>query len=118
MKIKGYRLLLKVKGAKTQISDGALKGFKLIHDDATQRMENSGSQTALVLDVGETCWKGGIEQEPWCKKGDNILFSKHASRFIHIPGELSEDDRLQDLELAVINDTDVILNLDEKEDEE
>ena len=108
MKIKGYRILIKVKGAKTTVQEGALKGFKLIHNEAEQRMENSGSQIAEVLDIGPTCWKGGVDEEPWCEVGDTILFSKHASRFVHIPGELSETDELRDLELALINDTDVI----------
>jgi len=108
MKIRGYRILLKVKGAQSDIREGALKGFSLIHNEADQRMENSGSQIATVLDIGETCWKGGIKQEPWCAVGDTILFSKHAARFINIPGELSDSDVADDLELAIINDTDVI----------
>ncbi len=109
MKIKGYRILIKVQGAKKQTE----WGFELIHNEKDQRMENSGCQTAMVLDVGGTCWtnKDGDDLGAWCKVGDKILFSKNAARFIHIPGELTEEDELANLELAIINDTDVIMEL-------
>ena len=104
--IKGYRILLEVDSVEEEIAEGALKGFQMFNDEKTKRMENSGQQTGKVLGVGDTCWTdaSGNKMVAWCKVGDQILFSKHAARFIYTPGE----DRLAPTEFAVINDTDVI----------
>ena len=110
-KVKGYRLLLKVDSVEEEISEGALKGFQMVHDEKQKRMENSGQQTGIVLGIGETCWTDatGIPMVPWCAVGDKILFSKHAARFIYTPGE----DKVAPEEFAVINDTDVIIVVEE-----
>ena len=104
--IKGYRILLAVDSVEEEIREGALKGFQMTHSEQQKRMENSGQQTGTVLGIGETCWTDatGNKMVPWCDVGDQILFSKHAARFIYTPGE----DKLAAEEFAVINDTDVI----------
>jgi co-chaperonin GroES (HSP10) len=107
MKIKGYRILVEVKEVET-ISAG---GIIIIVNKRDERMEASASQIGVAVQVGHTCWKSStIEQEPWCYVGDTILFSKHSGRFVYDP----EDN---DKEYMVIQDTDVIAVIKEKDSE-
>ena len=108
--IQGYRILVEVEAVK-ETTDW---GFEVVHTESQKRMENSGQQTGRVLGIGSTCWTdaAGKQMTEWCKVGDLILFSKHAARFIYTPGE----DKIAASELAVINDTDVIAVVNEKEE--
>ena len=106
MKIKGYRILVDIDKVET-ISEG---GIIIIVNERDERLEASASQFGTVAQVGHTCWAGGIDQEPWCKVGDRIIFSKHSGRFVYDP----ED---KDKEYMAINDTDVIAVVKESDNE-
>lgn len=101
MQARGYRLLVKPKPIQRESAGGII-----ISVDGTQadRLEQSGNQMGTVISIGHTCWKGGpkdIVQDPWCVMGDEIIYSKHAGRFVFDP-ETEE-------EYLIINDDDVLL---------
>ncbi len=106
MKVKGYRLLIEIDKVET-VSEG---GIIIIVNERDERMEASASQLGTVVGVGATCWKGKFEQDPWCYEGDYILFSKHSGRFVYDPDD-------NDKEYMVINDTDVLTVIREKDSE-
>jgi len=105
MKVKGYRILVKPDGVKTTTD----WGYQLVLDE---RLEASGQQFGIVVDIGPTCWtdRSGAPLERWCEVGDKILYSKHSGRFVYDP----END---DEEYLVIQDTDVIAVVEKDEHE-
>ena len=93
MKVRGYRIMVKLDEIETQTEAGIV----LVVDESR---EKAAQQTGTVVGIGHTAWKGRLEQEPWCEVGDKILFSKYAPRLVVDP-ESGE-------EYGVINDDDVI----------
>ena len=106
MQIRGYRLLVKAEEIKRETDWGFVTSVEGTNED---RMEQSGNQIGFVVGVGHTCWKGGVDETPWCKEGDRILYSKHAGRFVYDPNT--------DEPYLVINDDDVLLVLEKKVEE-
>jgi len=97
LEIRGYRLLIKPREIERVSSGGIIVSVEGTNDD---KLEQSGNQFGEVIGIGHTCWKGGVDETPWCEEGDQICFSKHAGRFIYDPE--TDDPYL------IINDDDVI----------
>ena len=68
-------------------------------------MCSSDLMYGTVVDIGAECWP---DQEPWCKVGDLIAWSKFAGKFVI---DENED------KFVIINDQDVLCTLERKEDE-
>lgn len=98
MQVRGYRILVKPKEIKRKSDGGIIISIEGMNED---RLEQSGNQMGTIVGVGHTCWKGSLEQEPWAEVGDEIIFSKHAGRFIYDP-ETEE-------QFLTINDDDVLI---------
>lgn len=109
LKVKGYRILVKADEVET-MSEG---GIFLVLDE---KLERSGQQFGIVVDIGEDCWAGRsnagtlVEGKQWCKIGDRILFSKHAGRFVYDPKTKDE--------LLIMNDDDVLAVVKDEEEED
>ena len=101
MKVKGYRILV-IPDELEQVSKGGI-----VYAFTDERVEKAALQTGRVAGIGNTCWQGEAFSAPWCHVGDRILFSKHAGRFVIDP--------LDDAEYLIMNDTDVLCVIEEKE---
>jgi len=101
--VKGYRILVDIDPIET-VSKG---GIFIVQDE---RLEAAGQQFGTVVSIGHTCWTTaeGSKLEPWCEVGDRILFARHAGRFVFDPEN-------RDKEFMIMNDTDVIAVISEKE---
>tara|TARA_R110000868_G_scaffold292874_2_gene553387 strand:- start:283 stop:612 length:330 start_codon:yes stop_codon:yes gene_type:complete len=95
--VKGYRLLVKAKEIERVSGGGIIISVEGTNQD---RLEQTGNQIGTVVGVGHTCWKGSVDDTPWCEVGDDILYSKHAGRFVFDP--------VTDEKFLTINDDDVI----------
>jgi co-chaperonin GroES (HSP10) len=100
--MQGYRLLVKAKAVETVTESGIILAID-------EKLELSGQQFGTVVQIGHTCWcdENDNPKRQWCSVGDEILFSKYAGRFVYDP----EDNE----EYLVINDTDVIAVITEKD---
>jgi co-chaperonin GroES (HSP10) len=105
MKVKGYRILVKAKEIKRESDGGIILSVEGTNED---RLEQNGNQFGTVIDIGHTCWKGGIDETPWCAIGDEIIFAKHAGRFVFDPET--------DEQFLVMNDDEVICVVREGEE--
>jgi co-chaperonin GroES (HSP10) len=101
--VRGHRLLIKPLEIKDEeVSTGGIVIPKKSED---LKRERKGSEQGEVLQVGSTCWKGGMfsssdeSWEPWCKVGDKIFFAKYSGKFV-VDTDTQE-------EFLVINDEDV-----------
>ena len=108
LEARGYRILVKAKEIE-RVSEGGI--IVRVEGSQEDRLEQAGNQWGTVVSIGHTCWKGGVNdlvQEPWCKEGDEIIYSKHAGRYVYDP-DTGED-------FLMINDDDVhcIVKRDEK----
>lgn len=65
-----------------------------------------GVDEGVVLEIGSTAFKdfGG---EPWCSKGDRVVFAKNAGKTVVDPSEkeLKEEDRTP---YVILNDEDIV----------
>ncbi len=95
--VKGYRVLVKLKEIE-RVSDGGI--IVSIEGTREDRLEQAGNQFGIVDQIGHTCWKGGVDETPWCEVGDMIALSKHSGRFLFDPHTNDE--------YVIINDTDVL----------
>lgn len=95
LKIKGYRVLIKARDVETVTEGGIILALD-------EKLEKSGQQFGTVIDIGHTCWKGNpdLDDTPWCKVGDEVLFSKYSGRFVYDPEDKEE--------YLVMSDTDII----------
>ena len=99
LEMRGYRLLVKPKEIERVSEGGIIISVEGTNED---RLEQAGNQWGTVVSIGHTCWKGGpndIVQDPWCDVGDDIIYSKHAGRFVYDP--------YTNEQFLVINDDDV-----------
>ena len=97
MEARGYRILVKPTEKPRETESGIITSLEGTEWD---QMERTGNQYGTVLSIGHTCWKGTTEDEPWCAVGDEIVYSKHAGRYVW--------DRITQEEWLVINDEDVL----------
>ena len=103
MKVKGYRVLIQP----DELEKVTKGGIILV---LNERLEAAGQQFGTVAGIGDTCWTDakGEKLTQWCEVGDRVLFSKHAGRFVFEPEDNNK-------EYMIINDTDVICVIQEKE---
>lgn len=106
LQITGHRLLVKPDPleAQTDIPEALKKVDFEIHKPVhLQKLEEAGTQTGMVLQVGPTAWRSfdGNDKhwKPWCAVGDRIIFARYAGKFVEDP-ETKE-------RFMVINDEDV-----------
>lgn len=106
----GHKLLVKPNLVDTEITEGALKGFK--YQGQEIQRERSGTETGTIVDIGPMAWRAydGNQPDwaPWAKVGDEIYFARHAGRFIEY-----EEDKW----LLVILDDDVQLVIDKGDED-
>jgi co-chaperonin GroES (HSP10) len=96
----GHRLV--VKPFKQEEVDEVLKaakkfGFEIVNEN--KKREDASVDQGVVLAIGPTAWQD-FKSEPWCKKGDTILFAKFSGKFVTDP-ETNED-------VVILNDEDVV----------
>lgn len=112
VQICGHRVLLRAADHEDEITEGALKGFKLDVGETHQR-EKAATVVGYVEAVGKMAWKAfdgaDPDWEPWCKVGDKVYFAKFAGKFITIDDETyiivnDEDIQAVILEPVVIED--------------
>lgn len=93
MQVKGYRLLV--------IPDPVVEktdwGFELNIDKEKSKINQ---MYGTVHQVGAECWP---DQEPWCKPGDRVAWSKYAGKFII--------DEAAGVEYIILNDQDILATL-------
>ena len=86
----GHRVLLKAANVEDEITEGALKGFKLDVGEDHQRSK-AATNIGYVVAVGLTAWKAfdgdDPDWKPWAKIGDKVYFAKFAGKFITIEDE-------------------------------
>lgn len=106
LKIVGHRLLVKPDPLEEQINlPETLKesNFKVHKSVTQQKMEEAGTQTGTVIQVGSTAWRSFDGQDifwkPWCKEGDRIIFARYSGKFVEDPDTKER--------FMVINDDDV-----------
>lgn len=106
LRVVGHRLLIKPDSLDEQIDlPESLKDVNFeVHKPAQlQKLEEAGTQSGVVLQVGKTAWRSFDGEspywEPWCAVGDHIIFARYAGKFIDDP-ETKE-------RFMVINDEDV-----------
>lgn len=105
IKVKGYRVLVKPKEIERKTKSGIIITVAGTQED---KLEQAGQQFGTVIGIGDSCWKGDHFDEPWCKVGDTILFSKHAGRFVY---DYTEDDETA---YMIMNDVDVLAVVSEE----
>ena len=93
--VKGYRILVKIEEVEVMSKGGIIT---TIVGTNAERLEKAGQQFGYVVGIGDTCWSELGEN--WCEVGDQILFSRHAGRFVFDPTD--------DEEYMIMNDTDVL----------
>lgn len=77
--VRGYRVLVKTDDIETVTPGGIVLAID-------EKVEAAAQQTGTVVGVGHTCWKSStLDQAPWAKVGDRVLFSKYAGRVIIDP---------------------------------
>ena len=103
----GYRVLVKPDPIVTKTAGG-------IEIPVNEKLEKTGVQRGVVIDVGPFAWKAfrelndaGNERSgvKWAQPGDYIFFARNAGRFIFDPFEPEEDNQN---EYLVMNDEDII----------
>lgn len=96
----GHRVLLDVHFDEPEVTEGALKGFKL-ESDSQRKMSMAAAVTGRVVGVGPMAWrvfeKDDPNWAPWCKVGDIVYFAKYAAKFIKIEGR----------DYVIVNDEDI-----------
>lgn len=98
MKVRGYRLLVKPRKVEDVSAGGIIVN---VEGSNAAKLERNGNQYGTVFGIGHTCWKGNFKQDNWCEVGDEIIYSKHAGRFLY--------DRETEEEYLAINDDDVLV---------
>lgn len=82
MQVKGYRILVKAIEIKRTSEGGIILSVEGTNED---RMEQNGNQRGIVVGIGHTAYQSEASNEPWCEIGDEIIFAKHAGRFVFDP---------------------------------
>lgn len=113
LEILGHRLLIKPDPLEAQVDlPEALReaNFEVHRPGQMQKLEEAGTQTGVVLQVGPMAWKAfdGSQPDwkPWVKAGDHIVFARYAGKFVDDP-ETKE-------RFMVINDEDVQVKITSK----
>lgn len=111
----GWHILVKLTEDKVDLKvSESLKniGFEIRSGLGEAEFEKAASEFGVVVAVGPSAFRdekfgyGKDFWEPWCKVGDEILFSKYAGKLVHDPD--TKDDYM------VINDEDVKIVLERK----
>lgn len=113
LQVLGHRLLIKPDSLEEQIEiPEALKdkNFVVQKPVQLQKLEEAGTQSGVVLQVGPMAWKAFDGKDPlwapWVTTGDHIIFARYAGKFVTDP-ETQE-------RFMVINDEDVQVKITSK----
>lgn len=118
LKMTGYRLLVKPDAVETTYGESKIVLAQ------NEKLEKTGIQRGIVIDVGPSCWKAFREVDEngkehngkqWAVPGDYVLFARSAGRFVFDPFESSEDAKN---EYLVMNDEDVLAIFEEGDNPE
>jgi chaperonin GroES len=102
IKVTGHRVLIKEDPVEKKTKGGIILA-------TDEKRERAGLMHGILVSVGPDCWKAfrkidreGIERdgEPWARKGDYVLFARHAGRFIKDPTNGDE--------FVIMNDEDIL----------
>lgn len=110
MKVKGPRILLKVKKVEEKTSGG------IILTEETRDKETTNQTEGEVIGIGDTAYKrkdAYCNGELWCEVGDKVIFSKYGASRIANTYVSKEDE----FEYWILMDKDVML-VKTKEDKE
>lgn len=114
LKVAGHKLLVKhmqFEERMDEIVPETLKkvGFAVEAAADQKKREEVASDVGTVVDVGNTAWHafdryfkdGSVnpDWQPWCKKGDQILFARYSGKIVEDPITLER--------FMIINDEDV-----------
>ena len=89
----GYRILVRPWTGKAKTDGG------IILTDKTQETKEVTTVVGLVVKMGELCYKDKDKfQDPWCKKGDWVIFARYAGSRLPIEGG----------EVRILNDDEVL----------
>lgn len=107
LEVVGHRVLIKPQHFAEELSDGALKGFKLDVGDEWKR-ERAATVIGTIMGVGPNAWLGFDNGDPWAKVGDRVYYAKYSGKTVE------EDDVLY----IVCNDEDIIAIVHDEENED
>ncbi len=113
--MKGHKLLIKLRNVEDKL-DADLKeteklksmGFKIALTADQQKQEKVGTAEGTIVAIGNMAWRDpelgfGLDGwEPWAEKGDKILFTRYAGKFVQDPTVKGEEG-----EFYIINDVDM-----------
>lgn len=84
----------------------ASKAGIALPDSDDKRRREAGSDRGIVISVGPNAFRefnlaAGVDNIPWCKTGDRILYAKHAGKWTENPDNADE-------QWLILNDEDVV----------
>lgn len=104
MKIKptGFRVLVELDLIEKTSTGGIILGSA----DGGRRAQ-TGQETATVVALGPSAFKGFDDGQPWCKTGDRV-------RIVRYSGNIIEDPETKKF-YSIINDEDIYAVIDDEE---
>lgn len=104
VKAPGYYVLVRLKDTEKTTEEvskgGIVLEIKTKHD---VELEQQGMCEGYVLDIGKTAFqtKSG-DSEPWCKKGDAVLFHKYSGSLLSNMGDEYVYRMIPDLDILAV----------------
>lgn len=112
IKVKGHRVLLEPIFPEETTESGII-----IATHSEHKRERAATDTGRVVAIGPTAWnafdkytpdgKRNPAWEPWCAKGDLVVFAKYGGKFL----------KVDDVDYVVVNDEDIQCVIEEKGNE-
>ena len=81
LEVVGHRVLIEPEHFEEEISDGALRGFKLDVGDEWKR-ERAATVIGVVRGIGPNAWLGFDDGKPWAKVGDRVYYAKYSGKTV------------------------------------
>lgn len=102
----GYRVLIKADPVETTTESGIILAID-------EKRERVAQEYGEVIDIGPLAWKEinkNYSDEPWCKVGDRVVFSKYGGKLVIDPDTAQE--------YVILNDEDILAVVTEKTENE
>lgn len=99
----GHRVLVQLK----QVEEVTAGGIYLPGKHAER--ETKAMQEALVIEIGQSAFKGFDDGHPWCAVGDTVMIAKYS-------GEDRKDEATGHI-LRIINDEDIFARLEQESED-
>jgi co-chaperonin GroES (HSP10) len=98
----GFRVLVELDRLEKTSTGGII-----LAREGGDRRHQAGQETATVVALGPTAFKGFDDGEPWCKVGDRV-------RIVRYSGNTIEDEKNEKM-YSIINDEDVYAVIEDEE---